>query len=64
MQAIEYARSRASWAPAIAFLGAMLALAALGSRPAAAAPFAYVTNNKDKTVSVIATATNTVVGSR
>src|SRR5437016_2204444 len=34
---------------------------ALWAMPARAAPFAYVTNGGDNTVSVIATATNTVV---
>jgi YVTN family beta-propeller protein len=36
---------------------------ALAACPAEAAPFLYVTNEFDNTVSVIDTATNTVVGS-
>jgi YVTN family beta-propeller protein len=44
----------------LAALCAALALG-VGARPAAAQPFAYVVNRGDKTVSVIDTATNTVV---
>ena len=41
----------------------MLSMAAmtLGARPTGAAPFAYVTNFNSGTVSVISTASNTVV---
>jgi YVTN family beta-propeller protein len=50
------------WARELAVLCAVLALAiGLGARPVAAAPFAYVTNYNSSTVSVIDTATNTVV---
>jgi YVTN family beta-propeller protein len=38
-----------------------MAAMALGARPAEAAPFAYVVNTGPNTVSVIATASNTVV---
>jgi YVTN family beta-propeller protein len=51
-------------APAWGFMAlfAMLAMGlALMASPAAAAPFAYVTNESDNTVSVIDTASNTVV---
>jgi YVTN family beta-propeller protein len=60
MQAIAYARSRATWAPALAFLGAALALG-IGARPAEAWTFfAYVTNGSSNTVSVIDSVSNTV----
>ena len=39
-----------------------MAAMTLGARPAEAHPFAYVTNSGSDTVSVIATASNTVVG--
>jgi hypothetical protein len=54
-------------APAWGFMAlfAMLAMGlALMASPAAAAPFAYVTNESDNTVSVIDTATNKVVARR
>jgi YVTN family beta-propeller protein len=55
--------SRAVRAPGFMTLFAVVAmgLASMAS-PAAAAPFAYVTNNGDGTVTVIDTANNTVVG--
>jgi YVTN family beta-propeller protein len=55
--------SHAAWARGFVALWAALAMG-LGSTasPAKAAPFAYVTNEGDGTVSVIDTATNTVVG--
>ncbi|MGC2222407.1 MAG: hypothetical protein WA624_08580 [Methylocella sp.] len=47
----------------MALFAIMLAMAlGLMARPAEAAPFAYVTNGSDGTVSVIDAATNTVVG--
>jgi YVTN family beta-propeller protein len=50
---------RAAWARGFAALGAVLAMElGLMARPAEAAPFAYVTNQGDGTVSVIDTATN------
>jgi YVTN family beta-propeller protein len=54
--------SRAAWARGVMALCAMLAMG-LGSTasPAEAAPFAYVANDGSGTVSVIDTATNTVV---
>jgi YVTN family beta-propeller protein len=55
-------RSRAASARGFAALCAVLAMGlGLTASPAAAAPFAYVTNETDGTVSVIDTATNTVV---
>ena len=55
--------SRVSWARGfMAPLAIVLAMGlALAACPAEAAPFAYVTNSVDNTVSVIDTATNTVV---
>ena len=55
--------SRAAWAGGfMAFFAVTLAMGlGLIARPAAAAPFAYVTNSYDSTVSVIDTATNAVV---
>jgi YVTN family beta-propeller protein len=50
--------SRAAWARGFVALFAMLAMGlGLMARPAEAAPFAYVTNQADNTVSVIDTAT-------
>jgi YVTN family beta-propeller protein len=52
-------------APARGFMTHCTVLAmglGLMARPAVAAPFAYVANSGDGTVSVIDTATNTVVG--
>ena len=47
----------------MALFAIMLAMGlALAACPAEAAPFLYVTNTGDNTVSVIDTATNTVVG--
>jgi DNA-binding beta-propeller fold protein YncE len=47
-----------------AALSAVLVLfMAVSARPAEGAPFAYVTNRSDSTVSVIDTTTNAVVGS-
>ena len=55
-------RSRAASARGFVALCAVLAMGlGLSAPPAAAAPFAYVTNSGDNTVSVIDTATNTVV---
>src|SRR5580704_4998269 len=55
-------RSRGSYAREFAAVWAVLAMAlALSARPAAAAPFAYVTNSSSGNVSVIDTATNMVV---
>ena len=55
--------SRAARARGFVALCAALAMAlGMVASPAAAAPFAYVTNAVDGTVSVIDTATNTVVG--
>ena len=54
--------SRAARARGFMALCAMLAMGlGLMASPAEAAPFAYVTNGDDSTVSVIDTATNTVV---
>ena len=54
--------SRAAWARGFAALCAVLAMGlAVAASPAEAAPFAYVTNQGSNTVSVIDTATNTVV---
>ena len=64
MQRNSSKRSLASWARGFAALWAALALViAFSARPAEAAPFAYVANSTGNTVSVIDTATNTVVGS-
>ena len=54
-----------SWARGfMALFAIVLAMGlALAACPAEAAPFLYVTNEADNTVSVIDTATNTVVGS-
>jgi YVTN family beta-propeller protein len=55
-------RSRAAWARGFVALCAVLAMGlGLMARPAEAAPFGYVANFDDGTVSVIDTATNTVV---
>jgi YVTN family beta-propeller protein len=55
-------RSRGSYAREFAAVCAVLAMAlALSARPAAAAPFVYVGNFVDNTISVIDTATNMVV---
>ena len=63
MQGNNSERSRALWARGFAALWAVLVLAvAFSVRPAEAAPFAYVANTNDNTVSVIDTATNLVVG--
>jgi YVTN family beta-propeller protein len=57
-------RSRAFLARGFAaLLGALVPVLAFGARPAAAAPFAYVTNWIDNSVWVIDIATNNVVGS-
>ena len=54
--------SGAAWARGFMALCAVLAMGlGLMARPAEAAPFAYVTNDGADTVSVIDTATNTVV---
>ncbi|MGB8900431.1 MAG: beta-propeller fold lactonase family protein [Methylocella sp.] len=54
--------SRAAWTRGFVALWAMLAMGlGLMARPAEAAPFAYVVNNGNNTVSVIDTAGNTVV---
>ncbi|HEY4847097.1 MAG TPA: hypothetical protein VIH87_04690 [Methylocella sp.] len=54
--------SRAASARGLAALWAMLAMGlALAATPAEAAPFAYVANEFSSTVSVIDTATNSVV---
>ena len=58
MQSNESKRDRAFWTRGFIVLGALLAIG-FSARPAAAAPFAYVTNAGDNTVSVIDTATNT-----
>ena len=57
--------SNNSWARGfMALFAIVLAMGlALAACPAEAAPFLYVTNEADNTVSVIDTATNTVVGS-
>jgi len=62
MPSINCKRSRTLWGHGFAALWAMLAmgLGALASR-AEAAPFAYVANSGDGTVSVIDTATRKVV---
>jgi YVTN family beta-propeller protein len=63
MPSINCKRSRTLWGQGFATLWAMLAMglgAALAS-PAEAAPFAYVANNGDGTVSVIDTATRKLV---
>ena len=62
MQGSDSKRSAAYWAGVYRLESAALGLG-VSARPAAAAPFAYVTNNADGTVSVIDTATNLVVGS-
>ncbi len=55
--------SNNSWARGLMALFASLAMGlALAACPAEAAPFLYVTNYLDSTVSVIDTATNSVVG--
>ena len=56
--------SRVSWARGfMALFAIVLAMGlALAACPAEAAPFLYVANAGDNTVSVIDTATNTVVG--
>jgi len=55
--------SRAASARGFVALFAMLAMGlGLMARPAEAAPFAYVTNSNDNTVSVIDTASNKAVG--
>jgi YVTN family beta-propeller protein len=56
-------RGRAAWARGFIPLFAVLAMGlALAASPAEAAPFAYVTNSNDNTVSVIDTASNKAVG--
>jgi YVTN family beta-propeller protein len=55
-------RSRAGWARGFVALCAVLTMGlGMMARPAEAQPFAYVANSGDNTVSVIDTATNTVV---
>jgi YVTN family beta-propeller protein len=62
MQGNRSSEGFASRARGFAALCAALALGlALSSRPAEAAPFAYVANSSSNTVSVIDTASNTVV---
>jgi YVTN family beta-propeller protein len=56
--------SRAAWTRSFMALVAVMLVMGLSAMapPAEAAPFAYVVNSGDGTVSVIDTATNTVVG--
>src|ERR1700731_1475597 len=56
--------SRAAWTRGFMVLFAFMLVMGLGAMasPAGTAPFAYVTNGGDGTVSVIDTATNTVAG--
>ncbi|MGI8570208.1 MAG: hypothetical protein ACR2KT_14725 [Methylocella sp.] len=61
MQGSNSKRRRGLWARGLIVLGAVLGLG-LSARPAAAAPFAFVVNRGNNNVSVIDTATNTVVG--
>jgi YVTN family beta-propeller protein len=59
MQSNHSKRSCALWTRGFIILGAVLVLT-FSARPAAAAPFAYVTNEFSNTVSVIDTANNNV----